>query len=391
MKSLYIKSIATYLLLSVAACQDIVTYNDGYDDGTISTGAPSVSGVYKYNDTDAQNPITKASFLDMIMLKGSNLSNVKKITVNNVEVPLSEVYARADAAYFPIPRVIPAEVTNKLYYETALGSTTVDFTVTVPQLKIERLYNEFALPGSSVQVVGEFFDLYGFGTGSDATASVSMNGTAMKIDSLTEKYMSVVIPENAPDNTLITFTYMNGNTKVTQKVPYRFTKSVVWDLSQPSAYGFWAGTEHITNGSGTNDPEPLYGPYIRIAGSFKSWSWNNLPCGGFNLDADIAANPADYLFKFEVCSASGNPFYDSGKAGYLIQLNGGQYAWNPSQTNSFNTYGKWCTVSLELTEVATKGLKSGWIGMFWILQPNSDWNVDHSFANIRIEKKITNQ
>lgn len=95
----------------------------------------------------------------------------------------------------------------------------------------------------------------------------------------------------------------------------------------------------------------------------------------------------DYWFKFEVNSANGNPFYDSASVGYLIQLNGGQYAWNPSANGSFNTYGNWCTVRLELSEVATNGINAGWNNLFWIMQPNSDWNTDHSFANIRIEKK----
>lgn len=41
----------------------------------------------------------------------------------------------------------------------------------------------------------------------------------------------------------------------------------------------------------------------------------------------------------------------------------------------------------ELSEVATNGINAGWNNLFWIMQPNSDWNTDHSFANIRIEKK----
>lgn len=110
-------------------------------------------------------------------------------------------------------------------------------------------------------------------------------------------------------------------------------------------------------------------------------------CGGCDIPAEAAANPSDYWFKFEVNSANGNPFYDSASVGYLIQLNGGQYAWNPSANGSFNTYGNWCTVRLELSEVATNGINAGWNNLFWIMQPNSDWNTDHSFANIRIEKK----
>ena len=38
--------------------------------------------------------------------------------------------------------------------------------------------------------------------------------------------------------------------------------------------------------------------------------------------------------------------------------------------------------------VSGNAFSEGWTGLSFILQPNSDWNVDHSFANIRIEKKI---
>ena len=65
---------------------------------------------------------------------------------NDVELPVGEVYATASSAYLPIPRQIPLEVNNKLYYETELGSTTYDFTVSVPLVQVDGLYNEFALP-----------------------------------------------------------------------------------------------------------------------------------------------------------------------------------------------------------------------------------------------------
>ena len=38
--------------------------------------------------------------------------------------------------------------------------------------------------------------------------------------------------------------------------------------------------------------------------------------------------------------------------------------------------------------IRTAGLVSGKIALTLAMQPNVEWNVDHSFANIRIEKKI---
>lgn len=371
------------------SCQDVVTYNDGYDDGMTSTGAPSITAIYHAEDTEMTAPLTEGAFEEMIKLVGENLSHVKVLRLNDVEVALSEIYATAQAAYFPIPRAVPGEVNNRLYYETELGNTSVDFTVNIPEVSVTGLYNEFALPGSSVKVNGNYFDLYGFG-GTTPSSTITMNGVELEVDSLTEQYMSIVIPENAADNSTIVFSWEGSDGTKTVSVPYRNTTNILWNLDTSDAYGFWAGTELITAGSGEDEPDPLNGPYFRVNGSYSSWSWNSLLCGGCNFPAEVSAHPSDYWFKFEVNSASGNPFYDSGTAGYLIQLNGGQYAWNPSVSGSFNTYGNWCTVCLELTDVATNGINDGWNNLFWIMQPNSDWNVDHSFANIRIEKKQTN-
>ena len=371
---------------TLVSCQDIVTYNDGYDDGMTSNGAPSISAIYRADDTEMTAPLTGAAFEDMIKLTGENLSHARKVMLNDVEIALSEVYATAHAVYFPIPRTIPGEVNNKLYYETELGNTSVDFTVQIPEVSISGLYNEFALPGSSIKVNGAYFDLYGFGGGTESS-TITMNGVALEVDSLTEQYMSIVIPENTSDNSTIVFSWESASGTKTVSVPYRNTTGILWNLDTPDAYGFWAGTELITTGNGSNEPAPLNGSYFRVKGSYAAWSWNSLLCGGCDIPAEAAANPSDYWFKFEVNSANGNPFYDSASVGYLIQLNGGQYAWNPSANGSFNTYGNWCTVRLELSEVATNGINAGWNNLFWIMQPNSDWNTDHSFANIRIEKK----
>ena len=376
------------VMLLLGACQDVVTYDDNYDDGMTSTGAPVIKAVYDAEDREMLLPITDGNLEQMIVIEGSNLSNVTKVMFNDVELSPTSVYATASRAYLPIPRQIPLEVTDKLYYETELGKTSYDFSVSIPLVQVEGLYNEFALPGTSVQLKGKYFDLYGFG-GETATSTITMNGVELVVDSITDKYLSVIIPEGAQDNSVIEINYVGaGGSSYVEKIPYRMTNAIIWDLANPDNHGLWAGKDLICSEPGETDPELLFGPYFRVKGSYGAWSWNNLPCGGFNCPADVAANPADYNFKFEVYSPAGFPFYDSASFGYLIELNGGHYAWNPSANGSFNTYDKWCTVTLDLQSICSNAFTEGWTGLSFILQPNSDWNVDHSFANIRLEKKI---
>lgn len=373
-----------------SSCQDIVTYNDGYDDGMTSSGVPKITAVYQVQDTAMTTPITEGDLKDMIHLTGTGLSGVKKILLNDVEVPLNTVYAKNKNAYFPIPRVVPGEITNKLVYTTDLGETSYDFTVNVPDLEIDGLDNEFALPGDTVQVNGDFFDLYGFAADSIGTSTITIDGESITIDSLSEDYMSIIIPNSAKDNSVIAFNYTDKNgSATTVNIPYRQSQTLIWpDLANYSQYGLWAGTDYIVDGTGTGQPTALYGSYVRVTGSYSAWSWNNLPCGGFNFsNSDAVTNPANYYFKFEVNSATSYPFYDSSSAGYIFQLNGGWYVWNPSSESSYNTYGKWKTIEIPLSSVATAGLTTGWVGFYCIMQPNTDWSVEHNFANYRIEKK----
>lgn len=375
---------------SLTACNDVVTYNDGYDDGTTSYGPPVITGIYDAGDDENATPLHTADMKQMVKITGENLSEVKQVTVNGVDIPLNGMYATNKEAFMTIPRSIPKDMNSKMVYTTAKGETGYDFSISVPELKIEGLYNEFAQPGDTVQVLGDYFDLYGFSK-EGGTASITMDGKAVAIDSLTESYMSVIIPETASDNSVLTLKWTAaGGTEQTRNIPFRQVSSIL--ISDYLNAGLWdeGMKKYIVSGEEKGRPAPTVkdGQYIRIKGKFDAWGWNQILGCGFNYDnADVVAHPENYSFKFEVNSASSYPFYDSQSAGYLFSLNGGgNYAWNPSAESSFNTYNRWRTITLPLTAVASAGMASGWINFIFVMQPNAEWNVEHNFANFRIEK-----
>ena len=223
-KYLYISLLA---LFAMASCDDIVTYNDNYDDGMTSTGAPVINAIYDSEDTEYTTPLASAVFEQMLVITGDNLAQVKKIMFNDVEMQLSEVYATREKAFMPVPRQIPENVTNKIVYETELGSTTFDFTVNIPEVKVEGLYYEFCQPGDTVQIVGDYFDLYGFG-GETETSTIKMKGQDLKVDSISEGYIAVVIPEDAQPNSVIDINYEGLNGSVHRQVSYMNTAGLVW-------------------------------------------------------------------------------------------------------------------------------------------------------------------
>ena len=387
-KYLYISLMA---LFAMASCDDIVTYNDNYDDGMTSTGAPVINAIYDSEDTEYTTPLASAVFEQMLVITGDNLAQVKKIMFNDVEMQLSEVYATREKAFMPVPRQIPENVTNKIVYETELGSTTFDFTVNIPEVKVDGLYFEFCQPGDTVQIVGDYFDLYGFG-GETETSTIKMKGQDLKVDSISEGYIAVIIPEDAQPNSVIDINYEGLNGSVHRQVSYMNTAGLVWSKEFVESYQYSTDKISFVEGD-VEKSEPDY--YINLKGDFEEWDWIDIIKSMVNISHEVAASPDEYLLKFDVCSAENTPFYNSGDAGYRFVFNTGgntssSYAWNPSSITSFGTYGKWRTISLDLVSVATKikPLTEGETDFNFVIHPNSNWTVNHSFANFRIEKKL---
>lgn len=383
--------LSVILAAALSSCSDVVKYNDDVEDIFAANGAPVINAIFDVQDTESANPLESGTLNQMIRIAGKNLSHVKEVTFNGIQVDTKEIYATSENCYIKIPRQIPEAVTNTIVYTTELGTIERTFEVTIPSVRLEGLANEFCLPGESVQVNGEYFDLFGFGV-EGSNAHITIDGTELEIDSLTENYMSIVIPEGTPDNTIINFSWTEvGDDVHSVNVPFRFSKYIF--MPDLTSVGWWDKSfvsKFITDGSHDGDPVSTYGNYLRIKGSFDQWSWNTFG-GGSNWPAlDCRDNLDDYVFKFEVCSNSSFPFYDSESWGYYFSLNDSEnYSWNPSAGISFNTYGQWQTISIPLSKVATKGVPEpgSWANFCMVLQPNTDggWKVDHSFANFRVE------
>ncbi|MBQ8712505.1 MAG: hypothetical protein IJ551_06780, partial [Prevotella sp.] len=154
---------------ALSACSDVVNYEDELVDKFAADGAPVIEAIYDVQDTGFAEPLTGGVLNQMLRIKGKNLSFVKKITFNGVEVDVRQVYAESANSYVKIPRVIPESVTNQLVYETQNGTVTREFEVNIPTLQLDGLKNEFTLPGKQVQLVGDYFDLYGFNDSTTTT------------------------------------------------------------------------------------------------------------------------------------------------------------------------------------------------------------------------------
>ena len=403
-------SLSAMAILAFASCSDVVDYS--VPDRTSNSGAPAISQIYDVQDTGYVAPLNGGVLNQMIHIKGQNLANAKKIRFNDVDVDVRQVYATTDEAWVKIPRVIPGVQNDILLYETDKGTTEINFPVSIPSVEIEGLKNEFALQGNQVQITSDYMDLYGFNdTTETSPAKVYIENVdagyrkEIHCDSCSEKFTSIVIPEDCPDNSLIHFSWHEISGDKTATLPYRMTDQLMFGNFNGDL-GWWNdwGKGLVTDGTNSGDPESLGFGFLRVKGTYDAWSWNSTGFGCNWKWLDASAHPENYVLKFEVATNSSNPFNnygDNGASGsknggynFTLQVGGeGRCQFDPVSMGISNTYGKWVTVSIPLTDVLKGGslptAENQFIALELVMQPNTAdaWNVDHCFGQFRIEPK----
>ena len=403
-------SLSAMAILAFASCSDVVDYS--VPDRTTNSGAPAISQIYDVQDTGYVAPLNGGLLNQMIHIKGQNLANAKKIRFNDVDVDVRQVYATTDEAWVKIPRVIPGVQNDILLYETDKGTTEINFPVSIPSVEIEGLKNEFALQGNQVQITSDYMDLYGFNdTTETSPAKVYIENVdagyrkEIHCDSCSEKFTSIVIPKDCPDNSLIHFSWHEISGDKTATLPYRMTDQLMFGNfgSDINCWNDW-GKGLVTDGTKSGDPESLGFAFLRIKGTYDAWSWNSTGFGRNWKWLDASAHPENYVMKFEVATNSSNPFNNYGDNGASGSKNGGynltlqaggegRCQFDPVSMGINNTYGKWVTVSIPLTDVLKGGSlpteADQYMALEFVMQPNTAdaWNVDHCFGQFRIEPK----
>ena len=384
----------TIIILSVcvlaAACNDIVTYDTDLPDRYSNSGAPVIEAVYDIQDDSLKTPLSEGALAQIIHIVGKNLANPQSVSFNGIDADLDKCYCENENSYILIPRVMPDAMNNTLVYKTAQGSVSIDFEISVPELKLGGLANEFAHAGDTVKVAGDYFDLYGFGVeGSDA--SITIGDAPVEIAAAGESGLYIVIPEGTPDKTLITFSW--NSIKLgpqTKKVPFRNTTYMFF--RNFSTTGFWDASladEVLTDGTGEGDPESPGYKFFRFKNSYASWSWNSLGMGDgwyYETPEDWATN---WVFKFELWTNPAKPlpaYNAAANQGLFVQLNLKFNVTLDLGGGALNTGGEWMTFSFPLSTVASEMPAFGdYWGFAFTIQPPTDWDVDFAVANFRIE------
>ena len=350
--------------------------------------------------------VEKAAPQSVIALVGDNLNSVREIWFNDKKAVLNTSYITEKSLIVSIPREVPKTVTNKIYLiNEAKDTVDVDFMVDVPAPEITTMSCEWAQPGEEVTLYGSYMVAY-----SDVPFKVlftDANGAPLeaKINSIAENNMSakIVIPEGAVESTITASTRYGT---ATTAFHYRDTRGLITNFDNPDGFGANSGTKGIVpqgwNLAMTYSQEGgIDGYYAQVGDGTKELTedagWNedfkiSWWCGNWNGDpmsitegAGVPlrnAFPAGYFdkpeklaFKFELFIPASNPW----SAGALQVLfvnnkrcandtwqnntyihtsaNGGPdlcrgiyNPWVTSKTGSFDTEGKWITVTMPISD-----------------------------------------
>ncbi len=406
MKTSIIKYLSLTCLLAVffIACDDIVTYDDNYDDGTVSNGPPVITRISPVENPEKDT--TEGSFNQMIIIHGENLSQVRSILFNDQAVDLKEVYAISSKIVVPIPGTVPNEITNKVFVTTAKGSTEYSFKISFPDLIINGFNFDFGNAGDTVVLQGNNLLLY------DLTAEngdIKMNGNQATILSTTEQTVTLVVPDGITDNATVTVSSSRikavlGDEPI--ELPYRDLGFRIVDMS-PAYLTNPSSSNFSTDGTREGDPAPLFPGtcYARIKPSVAAYS-TNIPIYNYPFDApstdamfaDMRANPSDYVIKYELLIKTEFPITAPGDRIRMV-INGfrapNDKEWIPALSGiAYHTNSKWTTISSDFEHYknATGGSPLFETGnkftYAYIHGAGTVAPTDFSMTNLRFAKKV---
>ena len=397
-----------YLWLSAAvlfvagACTDIVEVDDVLaKENRPSTGAPVIDRIVLA--TDDVLPITEAQFEQVVRIEGSNLGDVQSLKFNDVEVDPKEIYSSYEMVLAPVPRALPDVVTNMVYVTTDNGTASAPLSISLPDLTITGLYNEFAQPGDTTTITGDNFDLYGI---TAEEADIRFGEIPVNILEATRTEVTLQVPANVTKGSLVSI--KGGNMDEPVYLTYADPGiSTLFDLNNwpgegafthasqyPDAPANFLWDESIINVA-DGDPAPLEGgKYIRFQGTVGAWGYMVLWAGNIELPAEVAYNPQDYDLRFEVNTLSTYPISSVSR----ILFGQRDYPWYPAVNGlPLNTYGKWMTVRIPCDSEDSSGAPLLPISDDWdpsmlysfkiVFSPESEQVFDVSMCNFRFVKR----
>ena len=391
---------ALFAVALVAAGAGFTSCEDEPDKYEVAGGTPTIDYVRPVDAASKDSLLTAASLNNTICIVGRNLRSVTKINFNDQAAVLNTSYMTDNTIIVTVPKAIPNEVSDKIYFITSKQDTVAyDFKTIVPAPTINSMSNEWAAAGEEVTIKGDYFLDY---DNSHLTIKVGENYTIPYEDlKISQNNIRFNIPEDMPKHEPIYITTINGTTKAGFR--YMDNRGMLFDFDTP-----WKEGGDVLGNNGwhartiTSDATSLSGNYMVLGetamGSDGAWNDGNFSFeywpGSWQDPETYSSRPrmqdlADFSdwqnmsLKFEMCIPKDNSwsaapmqiyfgsvtqvsngaagtkdiygnvlaganntfFHDQGKLARALYM-----PWQNTEDKLYNTEGKWVTVTIPLAD-----------------------------------------
>lgn len=374
-------------LLSVMCCT--LVFIACSDDDTKNRESGPLKFIKVTNTTDFETTLTAGALGNWIVLHGENMNTVKGININGIDCDMREVYVEQAKITLRVPRELPKEATDKITIVTADGATVeMDFPIALPELKVTGIENEFCFVADTMKINGANFDLYNIAKEKDAVAVIGSQ--EVKLYESFADYVSFIVPAGAEPGDKVYLKYTDNDGVVQQmKVSGAFRDETGMQMDFEN-YGGWNGGDWITDGSKAGDPLPCNGKFSHLVKNSSDWEWLEWTAVWTIEGAapkEAWDNPEEWCVRFEILTKKSLT-----KKAIVFNGDASGYRWEPWQSVEFNTYGKWRTISIDMTDwgggkTSDEALKGNSNFILQLIPHGVAEDLDIAIDNIRIVKK----
>lgn len=326
---------------------------------------------------DRETAITMAGLSQCVIIQGTGLDAVDFISINSVPVDLKNAFLTPTELTFPIPRVIPESLNNKVII--GAGDTKMEYPleVFIPDLRVDGMFNEFVAAGDTMRIIGDFFDLYEI---TAESGQLLFGDKELDIARAVQDTLFFVLPDDAVAGTKIKLISPVCGERL---VPGRYHDRG-YMMCDYDPYTGWGGGQYLSNGP---EPAPFSGQYSRFKlkkGDAADWEWSgtvSIALFNFTFPSEVLEHQGDYEFKFEVNTMK--PLAKRTINFYIAQM---CYGWTPFVEGlPFKTNEEWKTITIDLFDMLKGEAPANTIMQF--LGNTLAEDTDICFDNFRIVSK----
>jgi hypothetical protein len=262
-------------------------------DNEDEMGKPVITNVRL---TENPESVSDATFGQWVAIQGQNLASAQQVLFNTENAQLLTTFITDKNIVVQIPSTFPEEFTRKVKVITKGGIAEFDFS-TGPAPEVTGFSNEFAAEGGTTKIIGSgFYDVDSVifkGGGDDLNAQIL---------EVTPSAIKVVVPVGAVTGTVKVVSAYGSDES---SVKFRDETGMIMNFDDKN---FCWGGMPIANGSGSGEPAPTSGKYMRgfktnIPGEF--W-WDDplvkATCGKIQdaVGQEVIGSSDQWVIKFEL-------------------------------------------------------------------------------------------